>query len=170
MQLEDLSFVTAVTGRPLVQSLYWLTGLHANALLALSISCCFFRFGRMPTYLISTVAFIGATLGCVFAPTAPVLVLFRALQGAGGTSRGRQRGRERGREGPHVVHFDSLRPPQCASFWPGAAWSSRRAVVGQIGRSGARVATMHAVVVCWYFPSAAVRILTMGADMLHPDL
>lgn len=96
MQLEDLSFVTAVTGRPVVQSPYWLTGLRANVLLALLSSCCFFRFGRMPTYLISTVAFIGATLGCVFAPTAPVLVLFRALQGAGGRSRGRKRGRERG--------------------------------------------------------------------------
>lgn len=42
------------------------------------------RFGRMPTYLIATVAFIGATMGCVFAPSAEVLVLFRALQGAGG--------------------------------------------------------------------------------------
>lgn len=42
------------------------------------------RFGRMPTYLVATVAYLGATLGCVFAPTAEVLVLFRALQGAGG--------------------------------------------------------------------------------------
>lgn len=38
----------------------------------------------MPAYLGSTVAFIGASLGCVFAPSAEVLVLFRALQGAGG--------------------------------------------------------------------------------------
>jgi MFS family permease len=42
----------------------------------------------MPTYLIATVAFIGATLGCVFAPSAEVLVLFRALQGAGGEQPG----------------------------------------------------------------------------------
>lgn len=46
--------------------------------------CCPCRFGRMPTYLIATVAFIGASLGCVFAPNAEVLVAFRALQGAGG--------------------------------------------------------------------------------------
>jgi MFS family permease len=38
----------------------------------------------MPTYIIATVAYLGATLGCVFAHTAEVLVLFRALQGAGG--------------------------------------------------------------------------------------
>jgi MFS family permease len=38
----------------------------------------------MPTYMIATVAYLGATLGCVFAHTAEVLVLFRALQGAGG--------------------------------------------------------------------------------------
>lgn len=42
----------------------------------------------MPTYLIATLAYLGATLGCVFAPTAEVLVLFRALQGAGGEARG----------------------------------------------------------------------------------
>lgn len=48
------------------------------------VCCHLCRFGRMPTYLISTAAFIGATLGCVFSPTAEVLVLFRALQGAAG--------------------------------------------------------------------------------------
>jgi MFS family permease len=50
------------------------------------MACCR-RFGRLPTYLIATVAFIGATLGCVFAPSSEVLVLFRALQGAGGEQR-----------------------------------------------------------------------------------
>jgi MFS family permease len=41
--------------------------------------------------MVSTVAFIGATIGCVFSPTAEILVLFRALQGAGGEAgRGRR--------------------------------------------------------------------------------
>jgi MFS family permease len=41
----------------------------------------------MPTYLAACVTFIGASLGCGFSPTAEILVLFRALQGAGGALR-----------------------------------------------------------------------------------
>jgi hypothetical protein len=35
-------------------------------------------------YVLSAVAFLGATFGCIFAPNVSVLVAFRALQGAGG--------------------------------------------------------------------------------------
>jgi MFS family permease len=44
--------------------------------------CC--RYGRRIVYLVSTVAFLGATFGCIFAPNVSTLVAFRALQGAGG--------------------------------------------------------------------------------------
>jgi MFS family permease len=44
--------------------------------------CC--RYGRRIVYLLSAVAFLGATFGCIFAPNVSVLVAFRALQGAGG--------------------------------------------------------------------------------------
>ncbi|KAF6260879.1 major facilitator superfamily domain-containing protein [Scenedesmus sp. NREL 46B-D3] len=41
------------------------------------------RYGRRVVYVLSAVAFLGATFGCIFAPSASALVAFRALQGAG---------------------------------------------------------------------------------------
>lgn len=46
--------------------------------------CC--RYGRRVVYMASFVAFLGSTLGCIFAPTIAVLVAFRALQGAAGVA------------------------------------------------------------------------------------
>jgi MFS family permease len=45
------------------------------------------RFGRRITYGVSSVLFLGTSVGCIFAPTIGVLLAFRALQGfAGGRS------------------------------------------------------------------------------------
>jgi MFS family permease len=42
------------------------------------------RFGRAPVYAAACVGYTGMCLGCMFAPTIELLLLFRALQGATG--------------------------------------------------------------------------------------
>lgn len=39
------------------------------------------RYGRRLTYNLSTLMFLGTTLGCTFSPNIQVLILMRALQG-----------------------------------------------------------------------------------------
>jgi MFS family permease len=39
------------------------------------------RYGRRLTYNLSTVVFLGTTLGCIFSPNINVLIALRALQG-----------------------------------------------------------------------------------------
>lgn len=41
-------------------------------------------YGRRPVLLLNTLVFVGASLGCIFAPNIQLLIAFRALQGAAG--------------------------------------------------------------------------------------
>lgn len=83
------------------------------------LHCCLHicRFGRLPTYLVSTVAFIGATIGCVFARTAEVLVLFRALQGAGGEAAGQEVQGSMGVAAVVCAHVRQQQPGSSSSDW-----------------------------------------------------
>uniref|UniRef100_A0A383WB59 Major facilitator superfamily (MFS) profile domain-containing protein n=1 Tax=Tetradesmus obliquus TaxID=3088 RepID=A0A383WB59_TETOB len=56
--------------------------MFAVGLAALCLGPASDRFGRRIVYLLSTLAFIATSLGCIFAPSIGLLVAFRALQGA----------------------------------------------------------------------------------------
>jgi DHA1 family bicyclomycin/chloramphenicol resistance-like MFS transporter len=54
--------------------------LAVNAVLQIIVGPISDRYGRRPVLLVSTVLFVGATIGCIYAPTIEVFLIFRMGQ------------------------------------------------------------------------------------------